>query len=95
MCLKYWDVNNIYGWVMSQKLPVNELKGIEDLSEFNEDFIKRYKDILNLQLNIHKLHIFKLEVIYLQVNEGYFFRLIFNILKIYMNSIMIYRLCLY
>ena len=95
MCLKYWDVNNIYGWVMSQKLPVNELKGIEDLSEFNEDFIKRYKDILNLQLNIYKLHIFKLEVIYLQVNEGYFFRLIFNILKIYMNSIMIYRLCLY
>ena len=95
MCLKYWDVNNIYGWVMSQKLPVNELKGIEDLSEFNEDFIKRYKDILNLQLNIYKLHIFKLEVIYLQVNEGYFFRLIFNVLKIYMNSIMIYRLCLY
>ena len=24
--LKYWDVNNIYGWVMSQKLPVNNFE---------------------------------------------------------------------
>ena len=24
--LKYWDVNNLYGWVMSQKLPLNKLE---------------------------------------------------------------------
>ena len=24
--LQYWDVNNIFGWVMSQKLPVNNFK---------------------------------------------------------------------
>ena len=24
--LKYWDVNNLYGWKMSQKLPVNDYK---------------------------------------------------------------------
>ena len=38
--LKYWDVNNLYGWVMQQKLPVNNFEWIEDTSQFNEDFIK-------------------------------------------------------
>ena len=37
--LKYWNVNNLHDWEMSQKLPVNGLKWVEDLSEFNEDFI--------------------------------------------------------
>ena len=40
--LKYCDVNNSYGWVMSQKLPVNDFKWVEHISEFNEDFIKSY-----------------------------------------------------
>ena len=29
---------------MSQKLPRNDFKWVEDISEFNEDFIKNYKD---------------------------------------------------
>ena len=42
--VQYWDVNNIYGWAMSQKLPVNNSKWVRDISEFNEDFIKNYND---------------------------------------------------
>ena len=42
--LQYWDVNNLYGWVMSQKLPVNNFEWIEEASQFNEDFIKNYNE---------------------------------------------------
>ena len=38
--LQYWDVNNLYGWAVLQKLPVNSFEWIKDTSQFNEDFIK-------------------------------------------------------
>ena len=39
--IQYWDVNNLYGWATSQKLPVNNFEKIEDTSQFNGDFIKK------------------------------------------------------
>ena len=42
--LKYWDVNNLYGWAMSQKLLVNKFQWIEDTFQLNEDFIKDYNE---------------------------------------------------
>ena len=42
--LKYWDVNDLYGWAMLQKLPVNNFEWIEDTSQYNEDFIKNYNE---------------------------------------------------
>ena len=38
--LKCWDVNNLYGWATSQKLPVNNCEQIKDTSHVNENFIK-------------------------------------------------------
>ena len=39
MCL---DANNLYGWGMSQKLPVNSFKLVKKLSKFVALFIKNY-----------------------------------------------------
>ena len=33
--LKYWDINNLYGWEMSQKVLVNTVEGIEGTTLFN------------------------------------------------------------
>ena len=40
--LMYLHANNLYGWAMSQKLPINGFKWVEKLSRFNERFIKNY-----------------------------------------------------
>ena len=37
-------MNNLYGYVMSQKLPVNNFEWINHISQFNECFIKTYKE---------------------------------------------------
>ena len=42
--LKYWGVNNLHAWAMSQKLPSGHFNWVEETSEFNEDFIKSYND---------------------------------------------------
>ena len=42
--LKCWNVNNWYGWEISQKLPVNDFKWDEDISEFDESFAKSYNE---------------------------------------------------
>ena len=42
--MKYWAINNLYGWTMLQMLPVNIFEWIEDTSQFNEDFIKNYNE---------------------------------------------------
>ena len=66
--LLYLDANNLYGWVMSQKLPVDNFKWIEidDLLKFDENFIKNYDEnsdkgyTLEVDIeypkNLHKLH---------------------------------------
>ena len=31
--LKYWGVNNVYEWAISQKVPVNDFKWVEETSQ--------------------------------------------------------------
>ena len=38
--LSYWNINNLYEWKMSQKLPLDGFKWVEETSQFNEDFIE-------------------------------------------------------
>ena len=64
--IQYLDANNLYGWAMSQKLPVNDFKWIEDTSKINEQFIKIFDEnndkgyILEVDVKypkrLHKLH---------------------------------------
>ena len=42
--IKYLDANNLYGWAMSQKLPVNGFEQVKNLSKFDERFIKDYDE---------------------------------------------------
>ena len=42
--LKYWDVNNLYGGEMWQKLPVKAFEWIKDTYQFNEDIINNYNE---------------------------------------------------
>ena len=64
--IQYWDVNNLYGWVTSQKLQVNNFDWINDTSQFNKDFIKNCNEesdkgyFLEVYIQylekLHKLH---------------------------------------
>ena len=41
--IQYLDANNLHGWAMSQKLPVNGSKWIDN-NKINEEFIKNYNE---------------------------------------------------
>ena len=61
--LMYLDAINLYGWAMSQKLLLNGFKWAEDLSEFNESFIKNYDEnsdrgyFLEVDSSIRKIYL--------------------------------------
>ena len=40
-------MDNLYGWAMSQKLPVNGFEQVKKLSKFDECFIKNYYEESN------------------------------------------------
>ena len=64
--IQYLDANNLYGAVMSQKLPMNGFKWVNDIFKINEKFVKSYNKnsdkgyILEVDVDypskLHKLH---------------------------------------
>ena len=42
--IQYLDANNLYGWAMPQKLPVNGFKWVKNTSKIDEEFIKNYNE---------------------------------------------------
>ena len=57
--IQYLDVNNLYGAAMSEKLPINEFKWVNDISGINEKFVKSYD-----KKNSDKGYILKVDVDY-------------------------------
>ena len=64
--LMYLEANNLYGWAMSKKLPLNGFLWSKKLNEYASDFIKNYDENSNLGYlfevdinypkHLHKLH---------------------------------------
>ena len=57
--LKYQDVNNLYGWAISQKLSVNKFEWIEDtITSYNEESNEGYFLEVDVQYpeKLHELH---------------------------------------
>ena len=42
--IQYLDTNNLFGWAMSQKLPVNGFKRVKNTSKIDEEFRKNYDE---------------------------------------------------
>ena len=61
--LMYLDANSLYGWTMSQKLPINAFKWVEKprLSRFNEIFIQKYDE------NSDKGYFFEVDIDYSKI----------------------------
>ena len=57
--LMYLDAKNLYGWAMSQKLPANGFEWENDLSRFNERFIKK----ITMKVAIYNIFLNQIETI--------------------------------
>ena len=78
--LQYWNVNNLYGWALLQKLPVNDFEWVKDTSQFNENFKRNYNEesdkgyFLEITDNVWGVDLADIQLIN-KVNERIRFRL--------------------
>ena len=57
--IQYWNVNNLYWWAISENFPGNNVEWIEDISQFNDDFI-------NYNEESHEGYFLEVDVQYLE-----------------------------
>ena len=71
----YLDANNLYGWAMSQRLPVNGFEWMEQLPEFDECFIKNYHEnndkgyILEVDVEYPKIYLIFIVIYHFSLKE--------------------------
>ena len=73
-CLQYDDANNLYGFAMIQRLPVDSFFWIENVFETDEDFIKSYDENSDTYLDIYlkqMLNILKIYMICMVIYHTY------------------------
>ena len=87
--IQYLDVNNQYGWVMSQKLPADGFKWKKFILKFDEKFIKNYDG------NNDKGYILEVDVEYPKSRQNLHSNLPFlpERMKI-VNAIDLYTICM-
>ena len=59
--LIYLDANNLYGWTMSQTLPVEGFKWVKNVSKIDEELIKNYDNDCDIEF------ILKVDIAYLSL----------------------------
>ena len=84
---KYWDLNNLYGWAVSQKLLVSGFKLAQALSKFDKGFKKsdnkKSKKRYFLQVNVLKNYTSPIMIHHFHQEER-IFKKSKNLLLIYM-----------
>ena len=71
----YLDANSLYGWVMSQKLPISGFEWMKQLSEFDERFRKNYDEnndkgyILQVVSNTQKIYFIFIMIYHFYLKE--------------------------
>ena len=81
MFIEYIDANNLYGWAMCKKLPIDDFMKEQDLSIFTDDFIKNYNK------KSDKGYLFHVDINYLQEIREFHVDLPFLPAKMQVNKV--------